>query len=83
MTPKQAKYFRTKGNMSVIDAIRVAYEEVPQKFYGTWIIAKVKRLTGRPTMHDDSAKRKMNLLRAKQEINYICLSVIDSYYQKL
>jgi len=85
MTTKSDKYFKKKGIMSVIDAVRIAYEEVPNTFYGYQIADKVKRLTGRPAMYDDSALRKMRLLRQPKygEIDFECISIIDSYYEKL
>ena len=85
MTPKQTRYFRKRGVMSVIDAVRIAYEEMPRKFYGSHLAVKVRRLTGRPGMSADSATRKMRLLREPKfsEINFECLSAIDSYYKKL
>lgn len=69
--------------MTVIDAVRIAYNELPKKFYGSHLAVKARRLTGRPSMFEDSAIRKMRLLRERGEINFECLSIIDSYYRKL
>ena len=55
MTPKQAKYFKKKGAMSVIDAVRIAYERMPRKFYGSILVEKVIHLTGRYGMYQGTA----------------------------
>ena len=83
MTDKQMKYFRRKGAMSVIDAVRIAYERLPRKFYGSILVEKVIHLTGRYGMYQETALRKMRLLRQRGELDFECLSAIDSYYKKL
>lgn len=83
MTAKQEHYFKVKGRISIIDATRKAYDEMPGTFYGSQIHSRVCRLTLRPGVFPDSVIRKMRLLRMRHEIDFKCVDQVESKYQKI
>ena len=74
---------KAKGTMAVINGCRGAWSCVPDRFYGSTFADHVRRIIQRPGIYTDSALRKMRVLKAKGEINFRCLSKIDSLYEKI
>jgi len=74
-----------KKHMTVREAVEIVYEKLPfGEFSGTVLSEKVRFLTGRSHMHNDSALRKLRSMRSEGIIN--CPNIGSpklSIYEKL
>ncbi len=63
-------------------ALRKVWSQVPPIFGGRYVIALVKKETGKNYM-DTTVMRKMRYLRNREEINYECINKEKSLYRKI
>ena len=82
LTAKQAVYFSPKGRISVMEASRIAFSNMPHKFGGVDIHRQVARLTLRPSVYPDTVLRCLRELRQRGLIRFVCVNNRDSIYQK-
>lgn len=75
---------KAKSKPNVKQAVRQAFDVLPDEFRGNDVHRLVKAITGRKFIHTDSSLRKMRVLRSEGKLNYMRVGEkADSKYQKL
>lgn len=65
--------------MTATNAVRIVFPQLPHEFYGLDLIRRVRTLTDRPFMYDETPLRKMRLLFHGE---YELIDKLHSKYRK-
>jgi Fe2+ or Zn2+ uptake regulation protein len=79
----QQRYFKQKGRVTVIQAVKSAFLRMPEYFSGYDIHRQAARELMRPSVYPDTVFRIMRMLRERGQINFKCVDQVNSKYQKL
>lgn len=72
-----------KSIISVREASEMAYKQMPEVFNVIQFVQKVRLITARPALMDDSIKRRLREARADNPaFNYKCINNEKSIYKK-
>ena len=74
---------KKKCNLSIREAVKIAYDEEPKVFHTVTFLIKVRFLLGRPACMDTSILRRLRSLRADGVINYRVKNNELSIYEKI
>lgn len=74
---------KKKCELSVRQAVKLAYDEEPTVFHSVTFIMRVRFLLGRPACMDGSILRRLRSLRADGVINYRVKNNELSIYEKI
>jgi hypothetical protein len=72
-----------KSENSVMKAVEIAFNKMPQVFGAIELCDKTRLITGRIDLMDQTTMRKFRRLRQKGVINYSCVDNTKALYQKL
>lgn len=71
-----------KSEKSVMDATLIAFDRLPKTFGAIELCDKVRVITGRIDLMDQTTMRKFRRLKQKCLINYVCIDNTKALYQK-
>jgi hypothetical protein len=72
-----------KSRISVQQAVRIIYNDMPTRFHGIIFVEKVRSMTGRQTCFDGTIMRKLRELKKLDGVNYRIVDREISLYEKL
>lgn len=67
--------------MTVLEATRFAYDHLPDEFFGSSLIRRVRNILNNHSLYDGTILRRLRHLRSNNEINYSATG--NSEYTKL
>lgn len=74
---------KKKSEISVMQAVRMAYNDEQDLFYAPTFCQRVQAYTKRPYLMDGTILRRLRELRADGEINYRVVDSETSRYAKI
>lgn len=75
---------KRKSIFSVREAVELAYDQMPEVFTMWKFISRVRFITERHYLFDETIKRRLREAREdKPEYNYRCVDIEKSIYKKL
>jgi hypothetical protein len=76
--------FTKKSELTVKEAVKLAYDAQPEIWHSIIFVADVRRLLGRPGCKDGTIDRRLRELRQEDKvINYKCINNDLAIYKKL
>lgn len=75
--------YARKSELTVAEAVKIAYDNSPNIFHSVIFIMDVRRLLNRPSCMDGTILRRLRELRADGTINYRILNAKLSIYEKI
>jgi hypothetical protein len=75
--------YARKSELTVVEAVKIAYDNSPNIFHSVIFIMDVRRLLNRPSCMDGTILRRLRELRADGTINYRILNAKLSIYEKI
>jgi hypothetical protein len=75
--------YARKSELTVAEAVKIAYDNSPNIFHSVIFIMDVRRLLNRPSCMDGTILRRLRELRADGTINYRILNANLSIYEKI
>jgi len=73
---------RKKSEITVQQAVRIVYNDMPARFHGIIFVERVRSMIGRPMCFDGTIFRKLRELKKLDGINYRIIDREISLYEK-